>query len=88
MRMVQQPYLMASNTHYRGSINDYPVLTIDERGRSFVYMNSSLRVSTSKLDQFIQKNISEEGTANYLNEVVKFENFAYQHRKKRRQNLE
>lgn len=59
MRMVQQPYLMASNTHYRGSINDYPIMTIDERGRSYIHPNTSLRVSSSRLDQFIQKNIAE-----------------------------
>jgi hypothetical protein len=85
--MVQQPYLVSGNTHYRSSINDYPLLTIDETGRKYLHPNNSLRVFECRLDQFIQKNIAEEGTSNYLNEVVKFENFAYQHRKKRHQNF-
>jgi len=72
MRMVQQPYLNSSNTHFRSSINDYPILTIDDTGKRYLHPNTSLRVSESRLDQFIQKNISEEGTSNYLNEVVKF----------------
>lgn len=88
MRMIQQAYLVNSNTHFRGSIHEYPVLTEDWTGKKYFHPNSSLKVSESKLDQFIQKNITEENTANYLNEVVKFENFAYQHRKKRRQNFE
>lgn len=87
-RIIQQPSLFGNNTHYRSSINEYPLLTIDGSGKSFIHPNKSLQVSESRLDSFILKNINEEGTSNYLNEVVKFENFAYQHRKKRRQNFE
>lgn len=83
--MAQQPHLTSANTHYRSSINEYPLLTLDDTGKRYLHPNTSLRVLECRLDQFIQKNIAEEGTSNYLNEVVKFENFAYQHRKKRRQ---
>ena len=71
-RMVQQPYLYSSNTHYRSSINEYPLMTVDHTGKSYVHPNASLRVFESRLDHFIQKNISEETTSNYLNDVVKF----------------
>lgn len=72
MRMMQQAYLVSSNTHFRGSINEYPILTEDWTGKVFSHQNNSLRVSETKLDHFIQKNIAEENTSNYLNEVVKF----------------
>lgn len=67
MRMTQQPPLAGVNTHYRSSINDYPLLTIDESGKRYLHPNSSLRVLECRLEQFIQKNIAEEGTSNYLN---------------------
>lgn len=86
--MTQQPYLTSSNTHYRGSTNEYPLLTADRSGRTLFHPNFSLRVNELRLSDFIQKNIREESSANYLNEVVKFENYAYQQRKKRRQNIE
>ena len=85
--IAQQPFLSNINTHYRGSLNEYPVMTEDGTGKRYLHPNTSLKVSESKLDQFIQRNIAEENTSNYLNEVVKFENFAYQHRKKRKHNF-
>jgi hypothetical protein len=88
VRMTQQPYLIASNTHYRGSPGEYPLITVDKSGRSLFHPNYSLRVSELRLSEFIQKNIKEESSANYLTEVVKFENYAYQQRKKRRQHIE
>lgn len=45
MRMVQQPYLVSSNTHYRSSINDYPLITIDDTGKKYLHPNHSLKVS-------------------------------------------
>lgn len=72
MRMSQQPYLISSNSHFRSSITDYPLLTVDNTGKKYLHPNPSLRVSSARLEQFIQKNIAEEGTSNYLNEVVKF----------------
>ena len=87
VRMTQQPYLITSNTHYRGSPAEYPLLTVDKSGRTILHPNYSLRVSEMRLSDFIQKNIKEESSANYLNEVVKFENYAYQQRKKRRQHI-
>lgn len=72
VRMTQQPYLITGNTHYRGSANEYPLLTMDKSGKTLLHPNYSLRVSELKLSDFIQKNIKEESSANYLNEVVKF----------------
>jgi hypothetical protein len=88
VRMSQQPYLTSSNTHFRGSAGEYPLVTTDRSGRSLLHPNYSLKVHEMRLGDFIQKNIREETTANYLNEVVKFENYAYQQRKKRRQHIE
>lgn len=65
--MTQQPYLITSNTHYRGSTSEYPLLTIDKSGRTLLHPNYSLRVNDMKLSDFIQKNIKEENSANYLN---------------------
>jgi hypothetical protein len=88
MRMTQQPYLVTGNTPYRGSAGEYPLITSDRSGRALLHPNYSLRVGEMRLGDFISKNIKEESTANYLNEVVKFENYAYQQRKKRRQHIE
>jgi hypothetical protein len=88
LRMTQQAYLVGGNTHFRGSTNEYPLLTCDRHGKMLFHPNYSLRVSEMRLGDFIQKNIKEESSANYLNEVVKFENYAYQQRKKRRQHIE
>lgn len=59
VRMTQQPYLITNNTHYRGSTNEYPLLTMDKSGRALLHPNFSLRVSEMKLGDFIQKNIKE-----------------------------
>ena len=67
VRMTQQPYLVSNNTHYRGSLGEYPLLTIDKAGKTLYHPNYSLRVGEMKLGEFIQKNIKEETTANYLN---------------------
>lgn len=58
MRMAQQPPLGSVNTHYRSSINEYPLITIDDSGKKYIHPNTTLKVSECKLDQFIQKNIS------------------------------
>jgi len=87
VRMTQQPYLTTSNTPFRGSPAEYPLITIDRSGKTIFHPNYSLRIHDMKLGDFIQKNIREESTANYLNEVVKFENYAYQQRKKRRHHI-
>lgn len=63
-------------------------MTTDRSGHTILHPNYSLRVNDIRLGDFIQKNIREESSANYLNEVVKFENYAYQQRKKRRQHIE
>lgn len=65
--MTQQPYLVTSNTHYRGSAGEYPLLTRDKSGRTLLHPNYSLRVSEIRLADFVQKNIKEESSANYLN---------------------
>lgn len=88
VRMTQQPYLTATNTPFRGSIGEYPLLTTDRSAHTLYHPNYSLRLHEMRLADFIQKNIKEEATSNYLNEVVKFENYAYQQRKKRRQHIE
>jgi hypothetical protein len=85
--MTQQPYLTTGNTHFRGSSSEYSVITHDSSGKAYYHPNYSFKVGEMKLENFIQKNIKEESTANYLNEVVKFENYAYQQRKKRRHNI-
>ena len=85
--MSQQPYLTAANTHFRGSTSEYSVITQDGTGKTYYHPNHSFRIGEMKLENFILKNIKEEATANYLNEVVKFENYAYQQRKKRRHNI-
>jgi hypothetical protein len=72
VRMTQQSYLTANNTHFRGSVGEYPLLTADKSGHTLYHPNYSLRVQDMRLNDFIQKNIKEEATANYLNEVVKF----------------
>ena len=70
--MAQQPYLTTSNTHFRGSATEYSIITTDNSGKSYLHHNHSFRVGEMRLDNFILKNIKEESTANYLNEVVKF----------------
>lgn len=44
MRMAQQPYLVSGNTHYRSSINEYPLITIDDTGKKYLHPNTSLKV--------------------------------------------
>lgn len=65
-------YLTNTNTHYRGSTSEYPLVTTDRSGKTLYHPNLSLRINDIKVSEFIQKNIREESTANYLNEVVKF----------------
>ena len=72
VRMTQQAYPTTTNTHFRGSPGEYPLMTADPSGRRLLHPNYSLRVNELKLGDFIQKNIREESSANYLNEVVKF----------------
>lgn len=67
VRMTQQSYLTSSNTHFRGSVGEYPLITSDKSGRTLFHPNYSLRINDMKLGDFIQKNIKEESTANYLN---------------------
>ena len=57
--MTQQPYLVTTNTPYRGSTNEYPLITADRSGRSVLHPNYSLRVSEMRLGDFINKNIKE-----------------------------
>ena len=70
--MAQQPYLISTNTHFRGTTSEYSIITHDLTGKAYYHPNYSLRVPEIKLDAFISKNIKEENTANYHNEVVKF----------------
>lgn len=35
MRLAEQPELNSSNSHFRGSINDYSHITIDDRGKRY-----------------------------------------------------
>ena len=70
--MAQQPYLTTANTHFRGSNSEYSVITHDSTGKTYYHPNHSFRVGEMRLENFILKNIKEESTANYLNEVVKF----------------
>lgn len=57
VRMTQQPYLTANNTHFRGSTSEYPLVTTDRSGRTLLHPNYSLRVNDIRLGDFIQKNI-------------------------------
>ena len=45
VRMTQQPYLITNNTHFRGSVNEYPLLTEDKSGKVIFHPNYSLKVS-------------------------------------------
>jgi|694.fasta_scaffold141204_1 hypothetical protein len=44
MRMIQQPPLMAGNTHFRSSLNEYPLITMDYSGKKYYHPNTSLKV--------------------------------------------
>ena len=57
VRMTQQPYLTTTNTHFRGSPGEYPLVTTDRSGRTLYHPNYSLKVSEMRLNDFIQKNI-------------------------------
>ena len=52
--------------------------------KEILYPNESLRVSSTKLKKFIRKNIVESEEFSYLDEVVKFDNFCYQSRRRKR----
>lgn len=68
-------------------MSEYAIITYDRDGWRHYHPNSSLRIQEMKLEAFIAKNIKEESTANYLNEVIKFENYTSEQRKKRRYNF-
>lgn len=45
VRMTQQPYLTSTNTHFRGSPSEYPLITTDRSGKTLFHPNYSLRIN-------------------------------------------